>query len=81
MLNVLNILHLSLYMLPSKKFCETGILDYENGERYHQLYHNYGTTAHERCPSRYDAHGREIVHVITDKNPEEPTSLQKTSKN
>ena len=52
--------------MPSKKFCETGILDYENGER---------------CPSRYDALGREIVDDIPDKKLEEPTSLQKTIKN
>jgi len=61
-------------MMPSKKFCETGILDYENGERYHQHYHNYGKTAHERCPDRYDAPGREIVSNIPDKTLEETIS-------
>lgn len=64
--------------MPSRKFCETGILDYENGERYHQHYHKYGTTAHERCPDRYDASGREIVSNIPDKKLEETTSSQKT---
>ena len=68
-------------MLPSKKFCETGILDYENGERYHQLYHNYGTTAHERCPDRYDVHGNEIVRVVTDKKLEDITPPQTPNTN
>ena len=64
--------------MPSKKFCETGILDYENSERYHQHYHNYGKTAHERCPYRYDASGREIVSNMPDKKLEETTPSQKT---
>ena len=62
--------------MPSKKFCETGILDYKNGETYHQHHHNYGKTAHERCPTRYDAYGREICN-IPDKKLEETTPPQK----
>jgi len=52
-------------MMPSRKFCETGILDYENGERYHQNYHNMGRTPSERSLKRYDSNGIEIFIVTT----------------
>jgi hypothetical protein len=51
-------------MMPSRKFCETGILDYENGERYQQHYHNMGRTPTERCLKRYDSNGIEIFNAM-----------------
>ena len=38
-------------VLPSRHFCQTGIL--EEGERYNQAIHNMGQTPQERCSRFY----------------------------